>query len=164
MEIFSRIFPLFRTVYPSKRIRMSLPIFCRNSLVIRLNASTLELARYVLNCTKRSFCTTRVRTFSSSASFCPATAMERFFSFSRLSFKECKRSSGEVFSISRIVLCSVSIAHSAACISSDDLRISRLMAFCRSSMSPKTSSKTFRRMLSISFCSAVMSAVVRLRL
>ena len=32
MEIFSLTLPLLRTVYPSKRIRMSLPMSCRNSL------------------------------------------------------------------------------------------------------------------------------------
>ena len=45
MEIFSLTLPLLRTVYPSKRIRMSLPMFCRNSLVMRLSASIFVLAR-----------------------------------------------------------------------------------------------------------------------
>jgi len=152
MEIFSRTLPLLSTVYPSKRMRMSLPMLPRNSLVTFASAAILVLARNDLNCEKTSACCANAFTCFSSSCFRATAALD----WVRYSFKEDFRlvmtvSSEDSFS-SLIVFSSTSVAFSAALISSFCPLILRLILLYASSRSEKASSKTFLRMPSSSAC------------
>ena len=68
IEILSLTFPLFRTVYPENWMRISLPMFFRNELVILASASILLFARWVLNSTNNCSCSFSL---SSSSQFPP---------------------------------------------------------------------------------------------